>query len=99
VVVTSGANRVDEAKLAELRDVPSSDVRMGEADEIKETLGWAIGGVPPFCHDTAVPVSVDETLLGFETVWAAAGTPQAVFPVDPERIVDLADATPADVAE
>jgi prolyl-tRNA editing enzyme YbaK/EbsC (Cys-tRNA(Pro) deacylase) len=99
VVITSGANRVDEAKLAELRDVPSSDVRMGEADEIKETLGWAIGGVPPFCHDTAVPVSVDETLLGFETVWAAAGTPQAVFPVDPERIVDLADATPADVAE
>jgi len=99
VVVTSGANRVDEAKLAELRDVPSSDVRMGEADEIKEALGWAIGGVPPFCHDTAVPVYVDETLLGFETVWAAAGTPQAVFPVDPERIVDLADATPADVAE
>ncbi|PSP31782.1 prolyl-tRNA editing protein [Halobacteriales archaeon QH_10_67_22] len=99
VVVTSGANRVDEAKLAELRNVPSSDVRMGEADEIKETLGWAIGGVPPFCHDTAVPVYVDETLLGFETVWAAAGTPQAVFPVDPERIVDLADATPADVAE
>ena len=99
VVVTSGANRVDEAKLAELRDVPSSDIRMGEADEIKETLGWAIGGVPPFCHDTAVPVYVDETLLGFETVWAAAGTPQAVFPVDPERIVDLADATPADAAE
>ena len=99
VVVTSGANRVDEAKLATLRDIPTSDVRMAEPDEISETLGWSIGGVPPFCHDTTVPVYIDETLLTFETVWAAAGTPEAVFPVYPERIRELADATPADVSE
>ena len=99
VVVTSGANRVDAAKLATLRDVPVSDVRMANPDEISETLGWSIGGVPPFCHDTEVPVSVDDTLLTFGTVWAAAGTPEAVFPIAPERIRELADATPADVAE
>jgi prolyl-tRNA editing enzyme YbaK/EbsC (Cys-tRNA(Pro) deacylase) len=99
VVVTSGANRVSEERLAELRDVDPEDVRMAEADEIKETLGWSIGGVPPFLHDTAVPVYLDETLTEFETVWAAAGTPQAVFPVSPDRIRELADATVANVAQ
>ncbi|QLH83517.1 YbaK/EbsC family protein [Halosimplex pelagicum] len=98
VVVTSGANRVSEAKLAALRGVDPADVRMADADEVKETLGWAIGGVPPFCHDRSVPVYLDETLRGFETVWAAAGTPEAVFPVSPERIEAVADAEPADVA-
>jgi prolyl-tRNA editing enzyme YbaK/EbsC (Cys-tRNA(Pro) deacylase) len=99
VVVTSGANRVSEQRLATLRDVDPEDVRMAEADEIKETLGWSIGGVPPFLHDTAVPVYLDETLTEFETVWAAAGTPQAVFPVSPDRIRELADATVANVAQ
>jgi prolyl-tRNA editing enzyme YbaK/EbsC (Cys-tRNA(Pro) deacylase) len=98
VVVTSGANRVDESKLAERRDVAPAAVEMADPDEIRETLGWSIGGVPPFCHDTAVPVYLDETLLEFETVWAAAGTPEAVFPIAPERIRTLSDATPADVA-
>jgi prolyl-tRNA editing enzyme YbaK/EbsC (Cys-tRNA(Pro) deacylase) len=55
--------------------------------------------VPPFCHDTAVPIYLDETLQGFETVWAAAGTPEAVFPITPERLVELSGAEPADLAE
>ena len=98
VVVTSGANRVSERRLADLRGVDAADVRMAEADEVKETLGWAIGGVPPFCHETSVPVYLDERLREFETVWAAAGTPRAVFPVSPDRITALADADPAAVA-
>jgi prolyl-tRNA editing enzyme YbaK/EbsC (Cys-tRNA(Pro) deacylase) len=99
VVVTSGANRVSEAKLATLRGVDAETVGMADAGAIKERLGWAIGGVPPFCHDEMVPVYLDETLTGFETVWAAAGTPEAVFPVSPDAIVANADATVADVAE
>lgn len=99
VSVTSGANRVDEAKLAAAVDAPGADVRTATPEEIKETLGWSIGGVPPFCHDTAVPVVMDETLLHHETVWAAAGTPDAVFPIDPERLGDLAGAPTVDVAE
>ncbi len=95
VVVTSGANRVDEARLADLLD--ADEVRMAEADEVKETLGWAIGGVPPFCHDRAVPTYVDETLLAHDVVWAAAGTPDAVFPIDPARLRAVADATPVAV--
>jgi len=99
VVVTSGANRVSERRLAALRGVDPGQVRMAEADEVKETLGWAIGGVPPFCHDTDVAVYLDETLREFETVWAAAGTPQAVFPVHPEQIQTLSGATAATVAD
>jgi len=99
VVVTSGANRVDESRLADLRDVAPDAVGMADPEEIRATLGWAIGGVPPFCHDADVPVYVDETLTDFETVWAAAGTPEAVFPIAPDRVVALADATVVDVAE
>lgn len=99
VVVTSGANRVSEAKLADLLGLAEEDVAMADAGEIKAALGWSIGGVPPFCHDAAVPVYLDETLTEFETVWAAAGTPEAVFPIDPETLRELSDAEIADVAE
>lgn len=98
VVVTSGANRVSEAKLAAIEGIPEDAIDMADADDIKDTLGWAIGGVPPFCHDAAVPVYLDETLTEFETVWAAAGTPQALFPVSPDDILAYADAEVVDVA-
>jgi prolyl-tRNA editing enzyme YbaK/EbsC (Cys-tRNA(Pro) deacylase) len=97
VVVTSGANRVDLENVAVYVD--GSDARMAEADEVKEATGWSIGGVPPFCHATDVPVLLDETLLDHDEVWAAAGTPTAVWPIDPGRLRDVANAEPADVAE
>ena len=98
VVVTSGANHVDESKLATLLDASEDDVSMADADRIKKTLGWSIGGVPPFCHDTDVRTFLDETLTEFETVWAAAGTPEAVFPVEPDTIRQHADARVVDIA-
>lgn len=97
VSVTSGANRVDVAKVAEA--VGAESARMAEADEVKEATGWSIGGVPPICHERSLPVVVDETLTGFETVWAAAGTPKAVFAVSPEKLVELSGAEVVDVAE
>lgn len=97
VVVTSGANRVSEAKLATERGV--EEAGMADPADIKATLGWSIGGVPPFCHATDVPVYMDETLTAFETVWAAAGTPEAVFPIDPDVLREHADATVASLAE
>ncbi len=99
VSVTSGANRVSEAKIAERVGVSPAAVSMAEPDEIKETLGWSIGGVPPFCHETAVPVFVDETLTAFDEVWAAAGAPKAVFPIVPSTLAEITDATVADVRE
>ena len=91
VVVTSGANRVDESLIGDYLD--ADDVRMAEPTEAKAATGWSIGGVPPICHDESVPVLFDETLLGYETVWAAAGTPDAVWPVEPDALVEMADAT------
>ncbi|MBX0325201.1 YbaK/EbsC family protein [Halomicroarcula sp. F13] len=99
VVVTSGANRVSESKVAAHFDVPEEPVSMADAGQVKERIGWSIGGVPPICHDAAVPVLFDETLTKFDTVWAAAGTPEAVFPITPSRIRELSEATVLDVAE
>ena len=99
VVVTSGANRVDTAKVADLPGVDDDAVSMADADDIKATLGWSIGGVPPFCHEADVPVFMDETLTRHEEVWAAAGTPEAVFPINPGRLQKLSGATVADIAK
>ena len=99
VVITSGANRVSEAKLASILDVDESTLETGTPDEIRTRIGWSIGGVPPICHDEDVPTYFDETLLTYETVWAAAGTPQSVFPIDPAHLQSIAGANVADVAE
>ena len=100
VVVTSGANRASETRIADAVGADGADsVDMAGPDEVKAATGWSIGGVPPVCHETDVPVLLDRTLLDHETVWAAAGTPDAVWPVDPRELVELADAQVADVAE
>jgi prolyl-tRNA editing enzyme YbaK/EbsC (Cys-tRNA(Pro) deacylase) len=99
VVVTSGANRVDEGKLAGVLGVDPGSVRTADPDAVTDATGWSIGGVPPFCHDTDVPVYLDATLTNFDTAWAAAGTPEAVFPIAPDRIREFSGAEPVDVAE
>jgi prolyl-tRNA editing enzyme YbaK/EbsC (Cys-tRNA(Pro) deacylase) len=99
VVVASGANRVSEARLAAHLGVPESTVGTAAPERIRETVGWSIGGVPPFCHDADLPTLLDPTLETFETVWAAAGTPEAVFPVPPATLRGYAGAELADVVE
>jgi prolyl-tRNA editing enzyme YbaK/EbsC (Cys-tRNA(Pro) deacylase) len=99
VVVTSGANRVSKSKLAGLLGVAPGEVRTADPDQVRAATGWSIGGVPPFCHDDDLPVFVDETLTEFDTVWVAAGTPEAVFPIAPDRILAFADARAVDVVE
>jgi prolyl-tRNA editing enzyme YbaK/EbsC (Cys-tRNA(Pro) deacylase) len=95
VVVTSGANRVSEARLADHLGVDA--VAMADPGRVADTVGWSIGGVPPFCHDADLPVLVDEDLFDHGTVWAAAGTPEAVFSIAPERLRRLADGDVVDV--
>lgn len=97
VAVTSGANRVDLDAIAEYFD--AEDAAMADADRIRHVLGWSIGGVPPICHEAALPTVMDPTLTEYDTVWAAAGTPSAVWPVAPERLRGLADATVVDLTE
>ncbi|SFG03729.1 Cys-tRNA(Pro) deacylase, prolyl-tRNA editing enzyme YbaK/EbsC [Halopelagius inordinatus] len=99
VVVTSGANRVSEAKLATHLGVEAGDVSMADPGRIRDVVGWSIGGVPPFCHETDLRVLFDASLADYDTVWAAAGTPTSMFPIDPAKLRRLSDATSADVVE
>lgn len=96
VVLCSGRARVDERLLAGALGVPS--VRRATAEEAKTFTGYAIGGVPPFAHIRTCRVIADEGLLGFDEVWAAAGLPDAVFPIAPNELVRIADAEIARVA-
>lgn len=96
LVLTSGVNRVDEAKVAPLFGVD----RLGraDADAARAATGFAIGGIPPCGHTAALRAVVDQDLLGWNEVWAAAGAPDAVFPLSPAMLVQITAATSADVA-
>ena len=96
VVLCSGADRVDEAKLNAA--LGASATRRATANEAKSATGYAIGGVPPFGHDADLRVVIDDGLLEFATVWAAAGLPDAVFPIAPADLVRLSQATVADIS-
>ncbi len=96
VALCSGADRVDEARLAS--EVGALAVRRATADEARSATGYPIGGVPPFGHANSLRVVADRRLMRFETVWAAAGLPDAVFPIAPADLVRLGAATVADVA-
>jgi prolyl-tRNA editing enzyme YbaK/EbsC (Cys-tRNA(Pro) deacylase) len=95
VALVSGANRVDTRRLAEVAGGP---VGKAGADVARTATGYAIGGVPPFGHATSVPVFVDRDLLGHEVVWAAAGRPDAVFPIQPARLRELSGGIVADLS-
>ncbi|KAB1191208.1 MULTISPECIES: YbaK/EbsC family protein [Haloferax] len=99
VVLTSGSNRVDETKLAAEFDSDPSTVRSANASEVKRATGWSIGGVPPTCHATTCPVLADPTFETFDDIWAAAGTPEAVFRLTPADLHHLADPRVVDVFE
>ena len=87
MALVSGANQLDERKLAALRGVGRKKVKRTDAETTKQATGFSIGGVPPFGHISNLPVYVDEDLTRFEVVWAAAGTPFAVFAITPEALV------------
>ncbi len=76
LVITSGANRVSEVRLAELA---GEKVGMAKPDLVRKVTGFAIGGVPPVGHVVAMRTWIDAHLLDFDVIWAAAGTPNAMF--------------------
>jgi len=97
LALTSGRNRVDEAKLAAATG--ASQVRKADADEVREATGYAIGGTPPFGHATDLEVVCDRDLTGLDEVWAAAGTPATVFGLSPDRLLTATGARIVDLAE
>jgi prolyl-tRNA editing enzyme YbaK/EbsC (Cys-tRNA(Pro) deacylase) len=96
LVLVSGVNRADTAKLQALVD---AEITRANADDVRRITGYAIGGVPPFGHLTFLTTYLDRDLLQYEEVWAAAGTPNAVFAITPHDLLRITAAQVADVAE
>ena len=92
--LVSGANLLDEKRLAAAAGEP---VIKADAETARTATGYAIGGVPPFGHATEVPVFMDRDLLEHAVVWAAAGRPDSVFEIAPERLRELSRATVLDL--
>ncbi len=95
LVAASGSHRVDEAAVAA---VLGERIARASADFVRERTGFAIGGVPPVGHAQPVVAVVDEALLGYERIWAAAGHPHAVFELTPAELVRMTGGTVARIA-
>jgi prolyl-tRNA editing enzyme YbaK/EbsC (Cys-tRNA(Pro) deacylase) len=95
--LVSGPNRVDLARLAAVTG--ESAIRRATATEAHDLTGFSIGSIPPIGHPRPIRVIMDPALGRVETVWAAAGTGTAVFPVPPATLRSLANATVASITE
>ena len=96
LVMTSGAHRVDTAKVAAALGLSRLD--RAKPDFVREHTGQAIGGVAPLGHPKPVRTLVDVDLSRYEVIWAAGGVPQAVFPITYDQLLSLTKATEAEVA-
>ena len=96
VALVSGANQLDEGKLAAAAGAASTG--RATAVQVRDATGYPVGGVPPFAHASPLSTFVDEDLLAFDVVWAAAGTPHHNFAITPDELVRLSGGTVADLA-
>jgi prolyl-tRNA editing enzyme YbaK/EbsC (Cys-tRNA(Pro) deacylase) len=94
LVITSGVNRVNETVLAEIAGEP---IERATPQFVRATTGYAIGGVPPVGHGQTMPIWIDRDLFQYERIWAAAGTPFAVFEIAPGELQRVTAAVVADV--
>jgi Cys-tRNA(Pro) deacylase len=97
IAMVSGRHRLDPAKLAVATG--GAEARRASPEEARDATGFAIGGTPPFGHARRLPMVLDRTLLDHPEVWCAAGTPRAVFPIDPSVLLAATGAVAADLAE
>ncbi len=86
LVIASGANRVNEKRMAEYLGEP---IEKADAGFVRQHTGFVIGGVPPVGHAERLETFVDQDLLQYAEIWAAAGTPNAVFPLSPADLVKM----------
>lgn len=96
LVIASGTNRVAVDKLSKLLAKP---ITRPNGEAVKQVTGFPIGGVPPVGHPAPLPVVVDEDLRQYSEIWAAAGTPHAVFPTTPDELIRITGASVANIRE
>jgi prolyl-tRNA editing enzyme YbaK/EbsC (Cys-tRNA(Pro) deacylase) len=94
IVIASGADRVDEARLGVAL---GATISRADADAVREGTGFPIGGVPPVAHPARLRVVIDKALLEHAEIWSAAGTPNAVFPTTPDELRRITGAEVVDV--
>jgi prolyl-tRNA editing enzyme YbaK/EbsC (Cys-tRNA(Pro) deacylase) len=94
LVITSGVNRVDEKKI---RALLGEKIERASPEFVKQATGFEVGGVPPLGHAGPCVVFLDEELRNYPALWAAGGTPNAVFEIEFETLVEMSGATVADV--
>jgi prolyl-tRNA editing enzyme YbaK/EbsC (Cys-tRNA(Pro) deacylase) len=94
LVLTSGANRVDEKRISEYAREP---IGRADADFVRAVTGFAIGGVPPVAHLQTMETYIDEDFLQYPTIWAAAGTPNAIFELKTADLQKMTNGTVARV--
>jgi prolyl-tRNA editing enzyme YbaK/EbsC (Cys-tRNA(Pro) deacylase) len=94
LVIASGANRVKEKNIEVLIDEP---LGKADADFVREQTGFAIGGVPPVGHAQPIETFIDRDLLQYDEIWAAAGTPHAVFRLTPDELIRITSGTLVDI--
>ena len=95
LVIASGSVRVDPDKVANLLD---EEVRRASPEFVRDNTGFAIGGVAPVAHRVEPVVLIDESLFDLDCLWAAAGTPNAVFRLLPDDLLRLTGGVVADIA-
>ena len=88
LVLTSGANRVNEKRI---KEYAGEKIERADADFVREVTGYAIGGVPPIAHNQPMETYLDEDLLQYDVIWAAAGTPNAVFELTPADLQKMTE--------
>lgn len=96
LVLVSGDHQVDTTAVA--RTIGAQHVGRADPAMVRDATGYPIGGVAPVGHPRQLPTLIDTTLARFDLLWAAAGTPHAVFPTSYDELIRLTAATPADVA-
>jgi Cys-tRNA(Pro) deacylase len=97
LVLVAGDRRADTKKLAQVLE--AQKVKIADADTVRAETGFAIGGVPPVGHHAPLPTLIDQSLGRFETVYAAAGSPRAVFPIAYDMLLQVTVGQVADVTE
>lgn len=95
LIIASGDNRVNEKRM---RDYLGEKLGRADADFVRSASGFAIGGVPPLGHTQPLRTYIDQGLFRFETIWAAAGHPNAVFQLTPDELVQMTAGTVVGIA-
>jgi Cys-tRNA(Pro) deacylase len=97
LVLVAGDKRADHKKLEKI--LKAKRVMIADADQVREATGFAIGGVPPVAHKAELAILIDRSLGRFEALYAAAGSPRAVFPISYQALLEITGGQLADVTE